>query len=350
MKHTFVCAAVAALLCGCGGTKSYTIEGSGEELAGMVYLFDGADVIDSAAVENGAFRLKGTADAPKKLRLFDNRLPEEAELSAVFYAEPGTIRLTADEEVPGRYVAAGTPANDASIAYEGAAKALISEYRDPDTSDERREAIEEEYDALTERSVSENLGNLFGAELVQQTLYGKSGAEIIEALDRFTKEMQQCEQLVSLREYAEQKSLSDVGQHYIDITLPDATGTIVTLSSVVGRPETKYTLIDFWASWCRPCMGEVPHLKAAYDKYHKAGFEIYGITLDRNRDQWIDAVEQNAMNWIHVGKFDGEANAAAKDYAVQSIPSNFLVDSEGVIIATNLRGEELEAKIAELLD
>ena len=124
---------------------------------------------------------------------------------------------------------------------------------------------------------------------------------------------------------------------------------IVTLTSVIENPANKYTLVDFWASWCGPCMGEVPHLKETYDKFHKKGFEIYGVSFDNNRDKWLAAVKDNGMKWIQVSDLNGFDNPAAKDYAVQGIPSNFLIDASGNIVAKNLRGEDLYKKVEELL-
>ena len=96
-------------------------------------------------------------------------------------------------------------------------------------------------------------------------------------------------------------------------------------------------------------MGEVPHLKETYDKFHKKGFEIYGVSFDNNRDKWLAAVKDNGMKWIQVSDLNGFDNPAAKDYAVQGIPSNFLIDASGNIVAKNLRGEDLYKKVEELL-
>jgi hypothetical protein len=97
-------------------------------------------------------------------------------------------------------------------------------------------------------------------------------------------------------------------------------------------------------------MREVPHLKAAYDKYHKKGFEIYGVSFDRDREPWLKAIKDKDLNWLHVSAVNYWDNKARHDYAVNSIPANFLVDcSTGKIIATQLRGEEVEKKMEELL-
>ena len=96
-------------------------------------------------------------------------------------------------------------------------------------------------------------------------------------------------------------------------------------------------------------MGEVPHLKKTYDEFHPKGFEIYGVSFDQNREKWLAAVDQNGMNWLHVSEVKGFDNQAAKDYAIQGIPSNFLIDAQGTIVAKNLRGEALYEKVSELL-
>ncbi len=127
-------------------------------------------------------------------------------------------------------------------------------------------------------------------------------------------------------------------------TAPD--GTEVSLSDLRG----KVVLIDFWASWCGPCRRENPNVVRLYEKYKDKGFEILGVSLDRNRDKWLQAIDQDGLEWLHVSDLKGWQNQVAKQYSVSSIPKTLLISEEGKIIAKNLRGQRLANKLAELLD
>jgi thiol-disulfide isomerase/thioredoxin len=124
-------------------------------------------------------------------------------------------------------------------------------------------------------------------------------------------------------------------------------GSEVKLSGIVDG--NKYTLLDFWASWCGPCMGELPYLKAAYGEYHSLGFEIYGVSYDDDGTAWRKAITDEGMNWVHVSALKGWECPSRPLYGVNAIPRNYLIDSEGNIVARNLRGEALGEKLAELL-
>jgi thiol-disulfide isomerase/thioredoxin len=107
-------------------------------------------------------------------------------------------------------------------------------------------------------------------------------------------------------------------------------------------------LIDFWASWCRPCRMEMPNVKKAYAIYHPKGLEILGVSLDKTKDAWAGAIKQDGLTWKHVSDLAFWNNAAAQLYGVSSIPYSVLVDRDGKVIAKNLRGPALEAKLAEV--
>ena len=150
--------------------------------------------------------------------------------------------------------------------------------------------------------------------------------------------------LEEVSQYISAMERVELGCPFIDFTLATADGVKVTLSDVVA--QSRLVLVDFWASWCGPCRGENPHVLNAYNKYHNDGFDVLGVSLDQDEQEWIGAVAHDGLVWNNVRDIDG---SVASDYMVYYIPSNYLIDANGVIVAKNLRGEELNNKINEFL-
>jgi peroxiredoxin len=149
----------------------------------------------------------------------------------------------------------------------------------------------------------------------------------------------------SLASFIESSKVGAIGTDALEFTQTDVDGKEVALSSFRG----KYVLVDFWASWCRPCREENPNVVAAYNRFSSKNFTILGVSLDRERDAWINAIKKDGLVWTQVSDLQFWNNAAAALYRVQGIPQNFLIDPNGKIIGKNLRGPELEAKLCELL-
>lgn len=135
-----------------------------------------------------------------------------------------------------------------------------------------------------------------------------------------------------------------IGQEAPDIALPNPEGEIVKLSSLRGN----YVLVDFWAKWCKPCRMENPNVVRMYNKYNDKGFEVYGVSLDRKREDWLQGIEEDQLHWTQVSDLKFWNSEAARLYNVKSIPFALLLDPEGVIIGKNLRGQELENKLEEI--
>ncbi|PWV45401.1 TlpA disulfide reductase family protein [Chitinophaga sp. S165] len=146
---------------------------------------------------------------------------------------------------------------------------------------------------------------------------------------------------------AQAEALTSTGTTASDFTEKDVNGRPVSLSSYRG----KYVLVDFWASWCGPCRAENPNVLSAYQRFKDKGFDILGVSLDAasQEDAWKRAIEKDGLPWVQVSELNGFESESARLYGVTSIPQNFLIDPNGVIIAKNLRGEALHQKLAEVL-
>ncbi|MFS4455682.1 TlpA family protein disulfide reductase [Maribacter sp. 2304DJ31-5] len=138
-----------------------------------------------------------------------------------------------------------------------------------------------------------------------------------------------------------------VGKAIKDFTAKNLSGEEFHLADVLKK--NKYTLVEFWASWCGPCRAEIPHMKEAYKLYNKKGFEIVSFTLDHKRESWVKASKEEQLPWIDTGDLLARKSPVVKMYGVNGIPANFLVDQTGKIIAQDLRGKKLDKKLEELL-
>ena len=353
MKKAMFGLLCAAFMWSCSGGSNYTI---------TIVVPDGVDGVRLTHSEMGlpdviqlefdaatnTYTGKGRIDEPEMAMIVDG----DDQMLAAICIEEGDIRAEFDDEAA-EFVVSGTPSNDAVTRYRPQLLALVEEWeQSPSHTEEEQEAFFERFYDKVNEVVDLNNDNLYGASLFASSAVPvMEPEEIIERIEKFPKHLQNNKILAPVKEYAQAALKTSVGAHFTDIVAPDADGVEVKLSDVVG--EGRWVLVDFWATWCGPCRGELPYLKAAYEKYADKGFEIYGVSLDSNHNAWKEFVPANAMTWINVidVSTDGEkGNPAAEAYGIQSIPSNFLISPEGVIIARNLRGEGVEEALAEIFE
>lgn len=359
MKKLFVILAVATVLVGCN-TNRCEIVGRLDnfEAIGNVYLTDMWDaraVIDSVKLVDGnTFHFKGIKHEPT----FAQLILEGGRPISYLFIENGKVRVAGDVNL-GDNMCSGTPANDAFSAMMARNRELVAKYRDAVAAGDTAtaEAIDNEHTQMQEEFFVQNKENVFGLFMLKQLSYAIPSMELLGKLEQLPEKMKALPIAEGMKASAERKFKtepqaegSDYVPHYIDIAQPNLAGEVVSLKSVVENKNNRYVLLDFWASWCGPCMGEMPFLKEAYKLYHKKGFEIYGVSFDAKHEAWKGAIEKQGMKWVNVSTLERFDNPAAEDYAVESIPTNYLIDcSNGVIIAKNLRGKAVIEKLAELL-
>lgn len=334
-----IIAASALLMFGCNSAK-YSIEGRILDAEKVALLNSAKEVLMETVAIDGSFAFNGDVDVPAIATLQVNG--EDVEM---IFLEKGEINVNQKET--GEIVIGGTPSNDAYAVYNTAINQLVTELRSA-TDEETQKAVYEKAQQLITSTFAENKENLFGVFLLADELIdGLEPDSILVVVAEFPAELQQTEELKKITEMANKMMLTAVGSKFIEVVLPDADGNELALSSYVG--EGKYVLLDFWASWCGPCIGEAPHLVEAYKEYNAKGFEIYAVSLDGDKEAWLKSIKDLGFDWVNVSVLKGWDNPAAKDYSVRGIPSNFLLDPSGVIVARNLRGAELTSKLAELI-
>ncbi len=197
--------------------------------------------------------------------------------------------------------------------------------------------------------ISENSNSLFAVLLLTEMVSRKevNAAEATEIEKNLSPKVAATTNAKSLKSTIANMKKADVGSVAPNFTAPTPEGDMISLNDILG----KYTIIDFWASWCRPCRRENPNVVRVYNQYHDKGLNIISVSLDKagQEKRWAKAIQDDKMDWHHVSNLKGWSDPIAKTYNVRSIPATFLLDEKGNIIAKNLRGNALDAKIASLL-
>ena len=359
MKKTLL--AIAAVICitACAKTE-YHINGQvdKESLNGTtVYIIEDAEgvlkTIDSTAVKDGKFMFSGTNDGVRVVYFMYN-YPNDAVKSQAFILESDNININIDAE--GEILATGTKQNDILYAYSEAQRELFergekiaNELEERGASDAETEIEKQkffdEYNALIVKYCTENANTAVGNHLFLDSYYYLSIADketIIAKFDEKTKSIKRIQKIIERLEI-EKKTAE--GSPFIDFTQATPTGEMLSLSSLVGK--TDYVLVDFWASWCGPCIRSFPELKAFYDTYKGTKIEILGVSLDESKKDWLNAIEKHELTWLHISDLKLWENEAARLYAVSGIPRTVLIDKDGKIVGHNVSIAKMEELLAE---
>lgn len=364
MKKVIYSIVALALLFSCSTEPQYKIKGQIDGLNSGTAFLQKIDKrvpvsIDSVEIKDGKFSFKGIIDEPDFyiIKLSDTLSAIPLILENVQY----TIKAHVDsiEAVVVEGSANTTKYYDfdkALMNYEMQFRNLYNEYMQATMSGDAAKAkeveeiygnIEKEQMQFVKDFVKGNSNLLIAPFITAQYLMSQMEFQELDSLVQgFDTTLNASKYVVMINERVNLMKKVAIGQPYTDFTLNDTTGTPVALSSVIGE---KYVLIDFWAAWCNPCRQENPTLVANYAKYKNKGFEIFGVSFDKSREAWVKAIHDDGITWPQVSDLKYWECEAGKLYGVRGIPHNVLIDKNGIIIAKNLRGEELGAKLAELL-
>ena len=351
-----------ALSAGCkdANTNKYQITGTWAEGNGKtVYLCKMADdrtllTVDSAIVQNGAFEMTGPLEQVDRRILVvgnskDNLLLDEHPIKVnITKQENPLLKLTTGAEYDVQI--SGSREQAVFMQWKREAKAVFSQFFALQQMEKENELTDGQKSlkalfAPKAQSFLDSCRNSLAFAYIIGDDIAKTAEEGESMYHELSPEVQAsyAGQLL-LKRIESLRRLSE-GHTAPDIELPAPDGTLVRLSSLCG----KYVLVDFWASWCGPCLEEAPNVKAIYEDYKDKGFEVYGVSLDTNKEAWEKAIEQHGLNWIHVSSLKGN-DAVTREYNVTSIPCTYLLDKDGRIIDRDLRGQALRNKIVSLLD
>lgn len=313
--------------------------------------------VDTAEVVDGKFAFKGKMAIPdiRILRL------NEQDYFATLFLDNSSIKIVASKDSLNKTTIKGSPSQDIFQIYlteierlnKDVAK-LKEKYQTAMSTRNADEAKKAEIDftamidnmkVFTKNFVKEHNSSVVSAYITLLQLANQiEGDELDSIVVKFPQEISNSEYVIKLKEIAVGMKKTAIGAVAPDFTMNDPNGKPIQLSSLRG----KVVMIDFWASWCAPCRQENPNVVKLYQKYNTKGFEIIGVSLDRTKEDWVQAIKDDQLSWLHVSDLQYTQNAVARLYSVNAIPQTYLLDKEGKIIAKGLRSDQLAEKLNQL--
>ena len=317
---------------------------------------------DSTTVQSNSFKFQGISSTPQISYI----QAEGVNGYVLAILENGDIKAELFKDSISKSKVYGTKSNDDFIKYKSETKFLVDDMNN--ISYEAQDAImtgdvttamelEKEYNSK-EREVMlyewdfivDNLDSYMSALLLEVFMIENkvNKDSIIDVYESFSNRIKVSDVGKNIADLLSQfEDPIELGEIAPDFTAPSIDGSNVTLSAELKK--NKVTLVDFWAAWCRPCRVENPNLVRLYKKYNKEGFNIIGVSLDRTKEQWEQAVIDDNLPWVQVSNLNFWNDPIARRYSIRAIPQSYLLNKDGLVMGKNLRGQDLEARISAIL-
>ncbi|MFD2891224.1 redoxin domain-containing protein [Flavobacterium chuncheonense] len=368
-KIVLVVAGVFAFVaCEKKSNEGFTIAGTAEGFENgnkvILQVQGDMDMIakDTAVIENGKFEMIGNSEIPEFgfLTLENNtRVP--------LILENGTISVILDKDSIQNSVVKGTPENDFFQEYTTNTKSIYKRISSFQKNNQEKfmtaqgsndtvtmnalmdqlKNIQDELTVLAENTIKNNPKKYLTILLLEnQIMMQTITPEVAKSyFDNINEKYKNTKNALNIKKTLEAFNSVEIGKAAPDFSAPSPEGKTISLKESLG----KVTIIDFWASWCGPCRAENPNVVALYNELHEKGLNIIGVSLDKDADKWKAAIEKDGLTWNQVSNLKFWQDPIAEQYNVKSIPATFILDENGIIVAKDLRGEALKAKVKELL-